>query len=199
MTKTKSPAKGLDRRTVVRNLLAGRDELLVITGLGSPSYDAMAAGDRPRTYYLWGAMGGAAMMGMGLALAQPHKSVVVITGDGEALMGVGALASIGAQKLKNLTVIVLDNGHYGETGMQPSHTGLGVDLAGIARASGFKSAEVIDTMAGVDALGARLANPSGPAFANVHIAVEEAPRVLPPRDGVQLKNRFRAALGFDTI
>lgn len=198
MTKT-TKTSALDRRAVVKTLLAGNDKLLLVTGLGSPSYDAMAAGDRDRTYYLWGAMGGAAMMGMGIAVAQPKESVCVLTGDGEALMGIGALATIGAQKIKNLTVIVLDNGHYGETGMQASHTGLGVDLAGVAKASGFATAETIDTMTGVEALAKRLMSPAGPAFATIRIAVDDPQRVLPPRDGVHVKNRFRAALGFATI
>jgi thiamine pyrophosphate-dependent acetolactate synthase large subunit-like protein len=190
---------GLDRRAVVKTLLAGNDRLLVVTGLGSPSYDAMAAGDRDRTYYLWGAMGGAAMMGMGLAVAQPKEAVCVLTGDGEALMGVGALATIGAQKINNLTVVVLDNGHYGQTGMQASHTGLGVNLAYVATSCSFRMSETIDTMAGVEALAKRLAKPAGPAFATIRIAVDDPPRVLPPRDGVYVKNRFRAALGFATI
>ncbi len=198
MTKT-TKTSALDRRVVVKTLLAGNDKLLLVTGLGSPSYDAMAAGDRDRTYYLWGAMGGAAMMGMGIAAAQPKEAVCVLTGDGEALMGIGALATIGAQKIKNLTVIVLDNGHYGETGMQASHTGLGVDLAGVAKASGFATAETIDTMAGVEALAKRLQSPSGPAFATIRIAADDPQRVLPPRDGVHVKNRFRAALGFATV
>lgn len=199
MTKTSTKSAALDRRAVVKTLLAGNDKLLLVTGLGSPSYDAMAAGDRDRTYYLWGAMGGAAMMGMGIAVAQQKEAVCVLTGDGEALMGIGALATIGAQKVKNLTVVVLDNGHYGETGMQASHTGLGVDLAAVAKASGFATTETIDTMAGVEALAKRLAKPAGPAFATIRIAADDPPRVLPPRDGVHVKNRFRAALGFATI
>lgn len=201
MTKTTKNSKtpGLDRRAVVKTLLSGNDKLLLVTGLGSPSYDAMAAGDRDRTYYLWGAMGGAAMMGMGIAAAQPKESVCVLTGDGEAMMGVGALATIGAQKVKNLTVVVLDNGHFGETGMQASHSGLGVDMAAIAKASGFAAAETIDTMSGVEALAKRLSKPAGPAFATIRIAADDPPRVLPPRDGVHVKNRFRAALGFGTI
>lgn len=198
MIKT-AKTSALDRRAVVRTLLAGNDKLLLVTGLGSPSYDAMASGDRDRTYYLWGAMGGAAMMGMGIAVAQPKEAVCVLTGDGEALMGIGALATIGAQKVKNLTVVVLDNGHYGETGMQASHTGLGVDLAGVAESSGFATAETIDTMEGVQALARRLMSPAGPAFATIRIAADDPPRVLPPRDGVHVKNRFRAALGFGTI
>ena len=177
----KSKMNGLDRRAVVKTLLTDRKSLLIVTGLGSASYDAMSVGDHDRNFYLWGAMGGAAMMGMGIALARPKENVCVITGDGEALMGIGAFASIAAQKVKNLTIVVLDNAHYGETGMQESHTGLGFDMAGVVKASGFASAEVVETMAGVEALRARLQNPQGPAFATVRIAANDPPRVLPPR------------------
>ena len=113
----------LERRAAMATLVADRgDDLLVVPGLGSTCWDLAAAGDNDRNFYLWGAMGGAAMIGLGLALAQPDKRVAVITGDGEMLMGMGALATIGIQRPPNLAVIVFDNGVYGETGMQPSHT-----------------------------------------------------------------------------
>ncbi len=127
----------MDRRAAVRALLRERSAMLVVSGLGSPSYDVFAAGDHEANFYLWGAMGGAMLIGLGLALAQPARPVVVITGDGEALMGLGGLATIGARRPANLSVVVLDNGRYGETGMQLSHTALGVDLCGIAQAAGF--------------------------------------------------------------
>lgn len=186
---------GLDRREAVRALLADRGDLLVVTGLGSPAYDANAAGDTDANFYLWGAMGGAAMTGLGLALAQPSRPVLVLTGDGEALMGMGALATIAVQAPGNLTVAVLDNGHFGETGGQASHASQGVDLAGIAAASGFAWSARADTMAEVEALRPRLRE-GGPGFAHVLIAPGSPPRSLPPRDGVHLKTRFRAALGF---
>ncbi len=202
MTAAKKSAanpNALDRRAVVRTLLQDRGDLLVVTGLGSSSYDAMAAGDHPRTFFLWGAMGGAAMVGMGLALARPESHVAVITGDGEQLMGLGSFATIGAQKVKNLSIIVLDNSHYGETGMQASHTGLGIDLVGIAKSCGFAFCEKVTEMSGVEALRKRLHKPEGPLFANVQIAANDPPRVLPPRDGVFLKNRFRQSLGLASI
>jgi len=189
----------LDRRAVVRRLLVDRGDLLVVTGLGSPSYDAMAAGDHDANYYLWAAMGSAATVGLGLAKARPDRPVLVLTGDGEMLMGLGALATIALQKPANLTIAVLDNGHYGETGMQPSHAGRGVELAEVARACGFASAETIRDMDGVAALQARLAAKDGPRFATVKISAENPPRVLPPRDGVHVKNRFRAAMGLQPL
>ncbi|HXZ22342.1 MAG TPA: thiamine pyrophosphate-dependent enzyme [Pseudolabrys sp.] len=186
----------LDRRATMATLLAGRgDDLLVVPGLGSTTWDAMAAGDNDRNFYLWGAMGGAAMIGLGLALAQPNRRVAVITGDGEMLMGLGSLATIGTQRPRNLAVIVFDNGVYGETGMQPSHTQSGVDLISVARACGIGTClDVRDADALAD-LARRLGNLRETLFARVLIAIDEPPRVLPLRDGVALKERFRAAIG----
>jgi thiamine pyrophosphate-dependent acetolactate synthase large subunit-like protein len=189
-----SRAKTLDRRAVVRSLLAERGDLLVVTGLGAPSWDATASGDSPLTFPLWGAMGSAAMVGLGLALAQPERDVLVLTGDGEMLMGLGSLATIGVQRPANLALAVLDNERYGETGMQETHTAHGVDLAAIAAGCGFAESGTIRDMAGIAALRARLRARQGPLFAQVKIAADAPPMVLPPRDGGLLKTRFRAAL-----
>jgi thiamine pyrophosphate-dependent acetolactate synthase large subunit-like protein len=188
------PAAALDRRKVVTALLADRGDLLVVAGLGAPAWDATAAGDHPLTFPLWGGMGGAASIGLGLALAQPKRPVLVVTGDGEMLMGLGSLATIGVQRPRNLSVVVLDNEHYGETGMQASHTRFGVDLAAVAKACGFVSASRVTTLAGVTRLRAEIHQAGGPLFAQVKILPDKLPLVLPPRDGAQLKNRFREAL-----
>jgi len=186
----------LERRAAMATLLAGRDDnLLVIPGLGSTAWDAAAAGDNDRNFYLWGAMGGAAMIGLGLALAQPRRRVAVITGDGEMLMGLGSLATIGIQKPRNLAVIVFDNGVYGETGMQPSHTQSGVDLIAVAGACGIATCLDVREESALASLAQRLKTLNETLFARVLIAAEEPPRVLPLRDGVALKERFRAALG----
>ena len=132
-----SKANLLDRRQVVSTLLADRKDALVVAGLGASTYDLAAAGDNARNLYLWGAMGGAVMIGLGLALAQPKLPVVVVTGDGEMLMGMGSLATVGLQKPKNLSILVLDNEAYGETGGQVSHTSAAADLVGVARACGI--------------------------------------------------------------
>jgi phosphonopyruvate decarboxylase len=185
----------VDRRAFVSRLLQATPDALVITGLGSPAYDVFAAGDRDRYYYLWGAMGGAAPMGLGLALAQPDHSVVVITGDGEQLMGIGSLATIAVKQPKNLTIVVLDNGHYGETGMQRSHSSLGTDLVAVARGFGIADAFSTGALEGSDDLARRINARAGTVFAQVLVDVEAPPRALPPRDGPYIRNRFRAALG----
>ena len=189
----------LDRRAVVAALLQDRRDLLVVTGLGSASYDVMAAGDHDQNYYLWAAMGSAAMVGLGLATAQPGKSVLVVTGDGEMLMGFGTLATIAVRQPANLTVAVLDNGHFGETGMQVSHAGRGIPLDRVARTCGFAWTAEITDMADVEDLRRRLATRDGAKLAAIKIRPDNPPRVLPPRDGVYVKNRFRAALGFAAV
>src|ERR1700719_4086287 len=128
MTKTNQ----LPRRGVVSALLAARRDAIVVGGLGASTYDIAAAGDHDRNFYLWGAMGGAVMIGLGVALAQPKLPVVVITGDGEMLMGIGSLATVGLQRPANLTIVVLDNEVYGETGGEGSHTATTADLLGLA-------------------------------------------------------------------
>ncbi len=200
MSQVDSESHGrIDRRAFVARLLQGCPDALVVTGLGSPSYDAFAAGDRDTCFYLWGAMGGATPMGLGLALAQPARPVLVVTGDGEALMGLGALATVAAQQPANLTIVVLDNGHFGETGMQRSHTSLGTRLAEVARGCGIARASEVRKLEEVDALTLQIAARAGPAFAQVHIRSEEVPRALPPRDGPYLKNRFRRTLGLAPV
>ena len=185
----------IDRRAFVAKLIAACPGALIVTGLGSSSYDAFAAGDRDENFYLWGAMGGAAAMALGIAIAQPAKSVLVITGDGEQLMGMGALATIGAQQPENLSIVVIDNGLYSETGGQPSHTSQGTSLAAVARACGIADASEVYEMTEVAGLAKRINARAGCLLAQVHVEPVELPRVLPPRDGVYLKNRFRQSLG----
>lgn len=185
----------LNRRKVVAALLKDRGDLIVVSGLGSPSYDVMAAGDHDRNYYLWAAMGSAATIGLGLAMARPQDPVLVVTGDGEMLMGMGALATIAVQAPKNLTLAVLDNGHYGETGMQKSHAGYGIELDEVANSTNFDWTVRVTTMAGVDDLRARIHAGDALNFAAIKIDRAEEDRVLPSRDGVSIKNRVRAALG----
>jgi len=184
----------LRRREVVRTLLAERGDLLVVAGLGSTSWDCTAAGDHPLTFPLWGGMGLAAMTGLGLALAQPARRVLVVTGDGEMLMGLGSLATIGVQRPANLAVVVIDNERYGETGMQETHTAHGVDLAAMALAAGFASSVLVRDAAAVDGLRQSVHRAPGPLFAQVKVAADKESVVLPPREGALLKNRFREAL-----
>jgi thiamine pyrophosphate-dependent acetolactate synthase large subunit-like protein len=184
----------LDRRELVRQLLVDRGDLLVVSGLGSATYDVAAAGDHPLNFYLWGAMGGTAMIGLGLALAQPQKRVAVLTGDGDMLMGLGSLATIGVQQPKNLSIVVLDNAHYGETGMQASHTKAGIDLVAVALACRFKHTHAMSRIEEAADVRKLLHTGEGPILVSARISEEDVPRVLPIRDGHAIKQRFIAAL-----
>ena len=195
-----SKANLLDRRRVVSSLLADRQGAIAVGGLGASTYDIAAAGDHDRNFYLWGAMGGAVMIGLGLALAQPELPVVVITGDGEMLMGMGSLATVGLQQPKNLTIVVLDNEVYGETGGQASHTAGNVDLVGVAKSCGIADARAMATLAEVEAYAADLQDTAGgPRFASVKIDSANLERVLSSRDGTFIVNRIRGSLGFRPI
>ena len=195
-----SQANLLDRRRVVATLLANRKDVVAIGGLGASTNDISAAGDHARNFYLWGGMGGAAMIGLGLALAQPRLPVLLITGDGEMLMGMGSLATVGLQKPGNLSFIVLDNESYGETGGQMSHTAAAADLVGVARACGIADSRALDTMGEIEAFGAGLQDLSaGPRFASIKIDAANLERVLSNRDGGFILNRLRGALGYQPI
>ena len=194
MATTKPSTKStLDRRVAVKTILGERGDTLLVTGLGSSCYDAGTL-DHPNNFYMWGGMGGAAMIGVGLALAQPKRRVLVITGDGEMLMGLGSLATIGAEKIRNLSIAVIDNELYSETGMQPTHTSRGVDLAGVAKASGFVTTGTVSTLAEVKTWIPTLYAKPGPVFLDIKVNANRYPLSIRLRDGVHIKNRFREAL-----
>lgn len=190
---TAATEEALDRRHVMKTLLAARGDSLFVTGLGSTTYDA-GLDDHPGTFYLWGAMGSAAMVGLGLALAQPSRRILVVTGDGEMLMGLGSLATIGAQAPVNLSIVVIDNEHYSETGMQQTHTGRGVSLSGIAGACNFAAADTIRTDAELQAIVPSLYLEPGPRFLAVKVSTRRYPLSIRLRDGSHIKNRFREHL-----
>ena len=183
----------LDRREVVAALIKGRGDALIVTGLGSTCYD-FGTEDHPNTFYLWGGMGAAAMLGLGLALAQPTRRVVVVTGDGEMLMGLGAFATIGAKAPKNFSLVVIDNEHYSETGMQPTHTQRGVSMTGIAAACNFLSAETIYTEQELAKAVPEIFGGKGLLFRDIKVNTARYPMSIKLRDGAHIKNRFRENL-----
>ena len=183
----------LDRRDVIKTLLAPRGDALLVTGLGSSCYDAGTL-DHPNNFYLWGGMGGAAMIGLGLAIAQPRRRVLVVTGDGEMLMGLGSLATIAAEKIRNLSIVVIDNELYSETGMQPTHTARGVDLAGMAKAAGFALTGTVTTQQDLKTWVPKLYKTPGPVFMDLKVNANRYPLSIRLRDGPHIKNRFREAL-----
>jgi thiamine pyrophosphate-dependent acetolactate synthase large subunit-like protein len=184
----------IDRRDLARVLLEDRGGMLVVAGLGAPAWDITAVGDGPQNFPLWGGMGGAAMIGLGLALAQPERQVLVLTGDGEMLMGIGSLATVAHQAPKNLAIVVQDNEHYGETGMQETATRHGTDLVKMAEGAGIKRTMLVTEPAQVAALKAATRKAEGPFFAVVKIDPASKPLVLPPREGAILQARMREHL-----
>jgi thiamine pyrophosphate-dependent acetolactate synthase large subunit-like protein len=191
---------GLHRRDLVKELVKGRDKnTLILSGLGSPCWDLNNAGDVPENFYIWGAMGGAAMIGYGVARAQPEKRVVVLTGDGEMLMGMGAFATVANYPVRNFAIVVLDNGRFGETGGQKTHTATGVtDLAGIAKASGIATTATITQESEIGKLKELVFKAPGPVVAVAKVQYEKLKFVLPANSGSYLKDRFRnAVLGVD--
>jgi thiamine pyrophosphate-dependent acetolactate synthase large subunit-like protein len=188
------PVPCLKRREVVTALLADRGDLLVVAGLGATAWDVAAVEDHPHDFPLWGAMGGAAMVGLGLAFAQPSRKVLVITGDGEMLMGMGSLATIAAARPRNLRVVVIDNERYAETGGQRTHTAFSADIAAIALACGFPYARTVREADEIEPLRADIHQLNDLFLAVIKVALTHDPKALPPRDGAYLKNRMRAAL-----
>ena len=183
----------LERRQFVAGLLVDRGDMMVITGIGSATYDVAACGDHPLNFYLWSAMGTTAMVGLGLALARPDRRVAVITGDGDMLMGMGSLATIGVKQPDNLSIVVLDNRHYSATGMQPSHTAAGIDLAGTAESCRFRRIDRVMGMDNVAAMRGLLHTGQGPIFIHARVEADDQPRIIPSRDGYGIKQRFMQA------
>ncbi|MGZ0189006.1 MAG: thiamine pyrophosphate-dependent enzyme [Alphaproteobacteria bacterium] len=185
----------LERRGAVHRLLKDRDpNVLVVAGLGSAIWDAESAGETPLNFYLLGAMGSATPTALGLATAQPDKRVIALVGDAELAMGLYALATIGWRKPENLSVICLDNGRFGETGGQVSHTGMNLDLAGVAAASGIQTVRRVNDDAGIDELRELVMGGPGPVFGLVEITADMPPVAMPIRNGVIGMTRFREAL-----
>lgn len=190
----KSKNVTLERRAVVARILRDRGDALAITSLGNPTFDVAAAGDCDQNFYLWGAMGGAVMTGLGLAQAQPGRRVIVFVGDGEMMMGLGSLATIAVQEIKNLSVVVIDNEHYAETGMQPAHSGRGVNITAVANAVGIDQTADVYTTEELEAAMDLILRGDGPVLTTIKVITDPSPTALPPRDGPFLRSRMRQHL-----
>lgn len=185
----------LDRRDFVSRLLKDRGDLMVLTGLGTATFDVASQGDNPLNFYIWSGMGCTAMVGLGLALARPDRRIAAITGDGDVLMALGSLATIAAKQPKNLSIVCIDNAVYAATGMQPTATGAGCDLAATARSCGFTHVVAPTDPAEADMLRPLLHKGDGPLFIHVRVGMQQHERIVPTRDGYGMKQRFLAASG----
>ena len=185
----------LDRREAVPALLGRHEDFLIVTGLAGTAKDIAAlTRDGAHTFTMAGAMGAACTMGLGLALARPDKRVLVITGDGELLMNVGALATIAVMNPANLSIVCVDNGHYGETGYQKSHTSLGVDLEKMAIGAGIKRTRTVAAAADIAAGAQLLREGNGTSFVNLRVRPTEPAHFKRNFDASFCRDRFRAAL-----
>ncbi|MGI9421610.1 MAG: thiamine pyrophosphate-dependent enzyme [Hyphomicrobiaceae bacterium] len=191
----------LERRSTVKAILAGRtDEMLIVAGLGSAIWDVEVASENPLNFYLLGAMGSVVSTALGLATAQPNKQVVAFAGDSEIGMGLYALATVGWRSPKNLAIVCLDNGRFGETGGQISHTGQNLDLHAVAIGAGIPVAIKIDSETGIEELRQLIDRRDGPVFGHVLITADMPPVQMPIRNGKIGMARFREALlGHDAL
>ena len=162
---------------------------------GYVSREAYAVKDWPQSFYMIGSMGLAASIGLGVALAQPEREVVVLDGDGNVLMGLGSLALVASQGPANFLHVCLDNGVYASTGNQPTLSP-GLSLDGLAREAGYARATSVEDLAGLEEALAAYEPGSGPTFLRVRIAPEPHPRSFArvshsPRE---IRDRFRRTL-----
>lgn len=153
----------LDRRELLPALFPDPDRYLFVSGLAGASRDAAAlTGDGANLFSMAGAMGAAVPIGIGMALSAPDRQVLVVTGDGELLMGLGSLVTLASSAPANLTVICQDNAMHGETGGQRGHTGRGADIETMARGAGLASALTISAAEEIAAAQAFLVEAPGP-------------------------------------
>lgn len=184
----------LDREWVAKKFVSDPGEMLVVCGIGKSSSNVARAGDRALNFYVMGAMGCAAGVGLGLALAQPQRSVLVVTGDAELMMNVGMLATIGVKQPANLSIVVMDNEEFGETGQQTSHTAYGVDIAAIALGCRFAGAVTVREEAEVAAAAIRARKMNGPFLVVAKIRLGRSQTCIVTKSGEEQKIRFRRAL-----
>jgi thiamine pyrophosphate-dependent acetolactate synthase large subunit-like protein len=187
----------IQRRPFVATLLNMRGDALIVPGLGSPTWDCYAAGDSPEYLYSWGGMGLAIPTALGIALAQPRRRVLALTGDGEMLMGIGSLAVVADQAPSNLAILVLDNESFSETGRQRGLTGSRVDLCAVALGLGIRQTMLVTEQGKAKQLAQFLFEGIGPVFAVAKIAITDDPWALPVKEGAAIARRFRVALGLE--
>jgi phosphonopyruvate decarboxylase len=181
----------MDRKEAVPAIVGDISDKLVITGLAGPAQDMAAhTNNADNCFMLGGAMGAAVSMGLGLALAQPNKQVLVVTGDGELLMNMGALAVVAAMKPKNLSILCVDNGYYGETGYQPSHTSISTDLEAVAKAAGISLTATVTAFEEIQPAKALLNREDEPVFVCLRVSKEPSARQARSWDAVDRKNAF---------
>ena len=185
----------LDRNVAVPRLVGRHEDFLIVAGLAGTARDlTFLSRDAPHVFALAGAMGAATSMGLGLALARPERRVLVVTGDGELLMNVGTLATVAVMNPPNLAIVCVDNGRYGETGWQKSHTSLGVDLEQIAIGAGIRTTRQVTRPEQIPEASRLIRDGNGASFVLVRVRPTESPPHKRDLDPATERLRFRAAL-----
>ena len=185
----------LDRNEAVPQLVGRHEDFLIVAGLAGTARDlTFLSQDAPHVFALAGAMGSATSIGLGLALAQPKRRVLVVTGDGELLMNVGTLATVAVVNPPNLAIVCVDNGRYGETGWQKSHTSLGVDLVQMAIGAGIRTTRLITRPEEIPEASRLIREGNGTSFVLMRVQPTESPPHKRDLDPTSERLRFRAAL-----
>ena len=194
-TTTQPPEFLLDRNEAVPKLVGRHEDFLIVAGLAGTARDlTFLSRDAPHVFALAGAMGAATSMGLGLALARPERRVLVVTGDGELLMNVGTLATVAVMNPPNLAIVCVDNGRYGETGWQKSHTSLGVDLEQMAIGAGIRTTRLVTRPEQVPEASRLVRDGNGTSFVLMRVKPTESPPHKRDLDPATERIRFRAAL-----
>ena len=188
-------AKVVNRFDLTKRLVAKlRHEEAVIGGIGNTNFDLWSAGHRPQNFYMLGSMGLAIPIAFGVALAQPKRHVIALEGDGSLLMQLGCLSTIAAQKPKNLTMVIMDNGLYQITGGQRTPAAGTADYVALARASGLSKCAWAADEDDFDTLVEAALAEGGPSF--IAARIDDKPGVgTTDRDPVQIRERFMLGLG----
>jgi thiamine pyrophosphate-dependent acetolactate synthase large subunit-like protein len=195
---TRDAARVMNRFDLIQRMVRLlRHEEAVIGGIGYSNFDLWAAERRPQNFYMLGSMGLACPIAFGVALAQPARRVIALEGDGSILMQLGSLSTIAAQRPRNLTIVLLDNGAYQITGGQPAASALGTDLVAMARGAGLtQSAWAADEGDFEEQIVRALAE-DGPWVIGFRID-NEKPHDTTERDPALIRDRFMRGLGVKT-
>ena len=188
------------RRNFIKKILNNRrNNLRVISGIGTSTWDLMSTGDDRRNFGFIGAMGQALPFALGLSISQQDKRILLITGDGDTLMSLGCLATIANHPMKNLVIFVLDNESYVETGKQPTATAGKTNLEMIAKGAGIDNSYTINERNEDYKVMNTLYNEDGPSLVIVKCKAEATPLIFPHSfDGVTALNRFMDTFNGDS-